>query len=225
MDLSTQIKALGVSEPFAILDQELPLEGYTRLNLSYDNPELSGMEISDPDVCQRYIESVLQRNKGSVAFGGYLEKRKLYDSPRFIQRASYMRDIHLGIDFWAPAGTVVRVPLDGSIHSFADNAGPGNYGPTVLLQHSWHNSPFYTLYGHLAKESLSDLNPGMRFKRGDPLALLGSAKVNGGYAPHLHFQLVVDLQGFTGDYPGVCAAHEVDFFRANCPDPNILLNI
>lgn len=225
MLLSKHIKELGANEPFAILDEELALKGYTRLDLSCDNPELAGLEISDPEVCQQYIDSVLDRSSGSVAFGGYLEKRRLYDSPRFIQRASYLRDVHLGMDFWAPAGTAVRVPLAGSLHSFADNAGPGNYGPTIVLQHSAADVPFYTLYGHLALESLSGLQQGMPFQRGDILAMLGSAEVNGGYAPHLHFQVVLDLQGFSGDYPGVCAEHEVDLFRKNCPDPNILLKL
>lgn len=225
MKSATFIQQLGTTESFAILDRELSLEKYARLDLSHDNPELAGLEISDPEICQAYIESVLRKSGRSVAFGGYLEKRNLYDSPRFIQRASYLRDIHLGMDFWAPAGTAIRVPLSGTLHSYANNAGPGNYGPTIVLRHDMENISFHTLYGHLALESLSGLSPGTPFERGDILAVLGSPEVNGGYAPHLHFQIILDLQGMSGDYPGVCAEHEVDFFRTNCPDPNILLNL
>ncbi|MGB5188485.1 MAG: peptidase M23, partial [Robiginitalea sp.] len=53
---------------------------------------------------------------------------------------------------------------------------------------------------------------------------LGSAKENGGYAPHLHFQLIRDLEGFRGDYPGVCALQQLEFYRQNCPDPMKYLN-
>lgn len=216
---------LGDIAPFAIMDQKFPLDRYVALNLSHDNPELADLDISDPDICQAFIDGVLNRSNGSVAYGGYLEKRNLYDSPRFVQRESYTRDIHLGIDYWAPAGTAIRVPRPGTLHSFANNGDPGNYGPTLVLEHFKGNVPFYTLYGHLSLDSLDGLTAGMVFQRGDTLATLGSSKVNGGYAPHLHFQIILDLEGMSGDYPGVCAEHELDFFKKNCPDPNILLNI
>lgn len=225
MDVLATTLNLDDIEPFAILDQKFPIDRYVALNLSYDNPDLAGMEISDPVICQAYIDTVLDNSKGSVAYGGYLEKRNLYDSPRFVQRASYMRDIHLAMDFWAPTGTSVRVPIAGTLHSFANNSDPGNYGPTLVLEHLNANVRFYTLYGHLSMESLVGLVPGMVFQRGDRLATLGSSKVNGGYAPHLHFQIILDLEGMSGDYPGVCAEHELDFFKKNCPDPNLLLNL
>lgn len=207
------------------LDPRFPYESYVPLDLSAENPALQGLEISDPDICQAYIDKVLKDSGGSVAFGGYLEKRKLYDSPRFVQRASYLRDIHLAVDFWAPTGTIVCAPIEGVLHSFGNNADPGNYGPTLVLEHHTGNISFYTLYGHLSMDSLEDLETGRRYDRGDHLAKLGPPAVNGGYAPHLHFQVILDLQGFLGDYPGVCAEHEVEFFKNNCPDPNLLLNL
>jgi hypothetical protein len=42
---------------------------------------------------------------------------------------------------------------------------------------------------------------------------------NGGWPPHLHFQLIRDIQHYHGDYPGVCAKRDVDFYACNCPDP------
>ena len=225
MNSTDLLQHLADGEPFAILDQKLPLDRYVVLDLSHDNPELAGLDISDPEICQAFIDKVLHRSGGLVAYGGYLEKRSLYDSPRFVQRESYMRDIHLAVDFWAPAGTAIRVPRAGTLHSFANNADPGNYGPTLLLKHQAAPFTYYTLYGHLSLDSLNGLAPGTPFERGDILAYLGRSEINGGYAPHLHFQIVLDLQGMTGDYPGVCADHELDFFKKNCPDPNILLNL
>jgi len=60
---------------------------------------------------------------------------------------------------------------------------------------------------------------------GDKIGTLGSHKVNGDYAPHLHFQVIKDIQGYTGDYPGVAASDKLDFYLDNCPDPNLLLKI
>lgn len=60
---------------------------------------------------------------------------------------------------------------------------------------------------------------------GDKIGAVGSAKVNGEYAPHLHFQIIEDLQGNSGDYPGVSSKEDIEFYLKNCPDPNLLLKI
>jgi len=207
------------------LDPRFPIESYVPLDLSASNPDLHGLDISDPGICQRYIDRVLVESAGLVAYGGYLEQRNLYDSPRFVQRAPYMRDIHLAVDFWAPTGTAVCAPIAGTLHSFGNNSDPGNYGPTIILEHHAGDIRFYALYGHLSMDSLDGLIPGRAYQPGVTLATLGSPEVNGGYAPHLHFQIILDLQGFSGDYPGVCAEHEVESFKNNCPDPNWLLKL
>jgi len=49
---------------------------------------------------------------------------------------------------------------------------------------------------------------------------LGKPDENGGWPPHLHFQLIRDMQGFVGDYPGVCAKQDLTFYANNCPDPS-----
>lgn len=225
MNRITRIISAHYNRRILPLDPRFPFESYVPLDLSESNPALKGLDISDPDVCQTYIDKVIRDSGGSVAYGGYLEKRNLYDSPRFVQRASYLRDIHLALDFWAPAGTTIHSPLESTLHSFANNADPGNYGPTIVLEHRVEDFTFFTLYGHLSLDSLSGLTPGMSFQPGEKLAKLGDAAINGGYAPHLHFQIILDLQGFTGDYPGVCAEHEIEFFKKNCPDPNLLLKL
>ena len=84
---------------------------------------------------------------------------------------------------------------------------------------------FYTLYGHLSLKSISHLKVGMAFKQGDLLGDLGKPDVNGDYPPHLHFQIIKDIQEFKGDYPGVCSKKHLDFYLKNCPDPNTLLKL
>lgn len=135
------------------------------------------------------------------------------------------RNIHLGIDFWIKAGTPVLAALDGRIHSFKNNIGLGDYGPTIILDHEIENQKFYTLYGHLSLESLQGISVGDFFKKGEHLANIGNSEVNGDYAPHLHFQIIKNIEDYWGDYPGVCNKNDLNFYIENCPDPNFLLKI
>ncbi len=210
------------SGPIPILDSGIPVSQYCPINLSKDNRELNSINVSDAKECQDYVDVVLKRNGSRVAYGGYLEKRNLYgDSERF--KGQEPRDIHLGMDFWCEAGTQVLAPLDGAVHSFANNSDFGNYGPTVILRHQINGNSLYTLYGHLSLESLEGLYMGKVIEKGESFAFLGTPDINVGYAPHLHFQLVLDLDNYQGDYPGVCSEKDLIYFRKNCPDPNLLL--
>jgi peptidoglycan LD-endopeptidase LytH len=56
-------------------------------------------------------------------------------------------------------------------------------------------------------------------------ARLGGADENVGWPPHLHLQIIRDLEGRRGDYPGVCRVSEAPQWLARCPDPNLLLRI
>ncbi len=154
-----------------------------------------------------------------------MEQRNLYSGNVNFESQEERRDIHLGIDFWAPAGTTVIVPLKGTVHSFQNNAIKGDYGPTIIMTHSIGRITFHSLYGHLSLESLQELYVGKGFEQGEPLATLGTPDINVHYAPHLHFQLILDLQGKQGDYPGVCRASELPFYQQNCPNPNILFRM
>lgn len=212
------------SQPIAILDSEIPLSAYTPLDLSTSNRDLEGIAITDPVACQTYIDAVLQENHAQVAYGGYLERRALYsDKPGFSGEEA--RSVHLGVDFWAPAGTKVVTPFEGTLHSFQNNAVVGDYGPTIILLHEFGGHRFHTLYGHLSVASIEQLRPGQFFKAGQTLATLGTPDINVNYAPHLHFQVIVDMEGKKGDYPGVCADKMLPFYTENCPNPNLLLQI
>ena len=84
---------------------------------------------------------------------------------------------------------------------------------------------FYTLYGHLSAESLTNLEIGKVFLKGEKIATLGNYPINGDYAPHLHFQIIKNIEEYKGDYPGVCSATTLDYYLNNCPDPNLLLKL
>jgi len=208
-----------------ILDSAIPFKDYTPLDLSFLNKKIKDLNIVDYVVCQRYVDGVLKNNDASIAYGGYLEKRPLYsDKPEFMNNG-VIRNIHLGMDFWTKAGTKVLTPIDGAVHSFKNNDTFGDYGPTIVLRHDLENVTFFTLYGHLSEESLKELYVGRKFLKGEQLATLGTPDINVGYAPHLHFQIIQDVEGNYGTYPGVCSEQDLEFYSNNCPDANLLLKI
>jgi murein DD-endopeptidase MepM/ murein hydrolase activator NlpD len=197
---------------------------YISLDLSVENKDLP--EAKTAGEFEEFIENYLKENDAVVAYGGYNEERNLYKrSEIFNDSDSEERNIHIGLDLWIKARTPVLAALDGKVHSFDFNTGIGNYGPTIILEHRIQDQTFYTLYGHLDVESIEDIEIGDTFKQGQELAFLGDASVNGDYAPHLHFQVIKDMEGEFGDYPGVCSKSDLDFYLENCPDPNLLLKL
>ncbi len=223
MNLETLLKNSNV-DSLPVLDANIPLKCNIEIDLSVANKELQAIDISSVEVCEKYISNYLKKHNAQVAYGGYLEKRNLYKGvSNFI--GSENRNIHLGIDLWCDEETTVLAVLDGEVHSFQNNNTIGNYGPTIILRHRFEGIEFYSLYGHLSEASLDNLQAGQKVTQGETIAMLGSEKINGGYAPHLHFQLIKDLQGMSGDYPGVCSEENLDFYMKNCPDPNLLLKL
>ena len=157
--------------------------------------------------------------------GRYNEARLCYTTSQF-REENGSRTIHLGIDLFAPAGEPVHAPMDGQVVSVADNNMPGDYGPTVILEHRPEDGPlFYSLYGHLRRASVSGLKAGDEVKKGDLLARMGSAEENGGWEPHLHFQVMADLLDWEGNFPGVARPEDRELWLGICPDPNTILDI
>ncbi|SCX92867.1 peptidoglycan DD-metalloendopeptidase family protein [Flavobacterium caeni] len=196
------------------------------LDLSAANQAMDGVDVTDAEAFENHLKEILANHGADAAFGGYNETRALYKrSALFYESDAEQRNIHIGLDIWMPAGTAVLAPLDGTVHSFDYNAGLGDYGPTIILEHQLGPLTFYTLYGHLSVESIAELEIGDRFLKGQKLAELGDASVNGDYAPHLHFQIIRDIGDWFGDYPGVCSAADLGHYLDNCPDPNLLLKL
>lgn len=209
-----------------VIDNSIPYDQYIPLDLSVSNKALSGLAMDNAIDFENFIEKKLAENHSKVAYGGYNEERNLYKrSSVFNDNKTEERNIHIGLDLWIKAGTSVLAALDGTVHSFNFNNNLGDYGPTIILEHQLENQTFYTLYGHLSLESIAELEIGTFFSKGQQLASLGDATVNGDYAPHLHFQIIKNIGDHCGDYPGVCSKSDLDFYLENCPDPNVLLKI
>ena len=199
---------------------------YIPLDLSTTNESLRTIKIDNTIDFEEFLENYLNKNNAKVAFGGYNEVRNLYKrSTIFNASSTEERNIHIGLDLWIKAGTPILAALDGFIHSYNNNVGLGNYGPTIILEHEIKGQKFYTLYGHLSVESINSIKVGTILKKGQQIATLGNAAVNGDYAPHLHFQIIKEITNHLGDYPGVCSKKDLKFYLENCPDPNLLLKI
>ncbi|SFC73643.1 Peptidase family M23 [Zunongwangia mangrovi] len=219
----------GLTADFTpVVGGDLKQEDFIAIDLSANNPELLKLEQLSSEAFSVFIDHNLKVAGKKVAYGGYNEVRKLYQRSQLFNKnvdEFLNRNIHIGLDIWTAEGTDVLAVLDGEIHSFKDNANFGDYGPTIILKHMIEDEVFYSLYGHLSRNSLKNLQVGQKFKAQEKIAELGAAEENGDYAPHLHFQIIKDLQENKGDYPGVASKKDLDFYLGNCPDPNLLLKI
>ncbi len=206
----------------SLFDPELVPGNTCLANLGIENTELEAIDFSDTLALDAYINAQLSRNGARYAYGGYLEDRAVYRRSALFNRGGRTpRSIHLGIDVWARAGTPVYLPLEGRIHSFRENRQFGDYGPTIIVRHQLEGQAFFTLYGHLDRESLQGLEADQPLRQGQLLCRVGPPEVNGNWPPHLHFQIIADMSGHQGDFPGVCTPEECPHFREVCPDPAV----
>ena len=211
---------------------DLPPEGRTTnvvvFDLSVGSLEFSDLaELADNDAFTGKIFRRMKEAGARVGIGRYNEARLLYTSDVFASRGGENRTIHIGIDLFMQAGSPVFAPMDGVVHSFANNRAPLDYGPAIILEHEFDEGrlKFFTLYGHLSEDSLEGLYPGKPIKRGDRIASIGAPPTNGGWPPHLHFQIICDMLGMQGDFPGVALPSQRDVWLSICPDPNLILGI
>ncbi|OXA98827.1 peptidoglycan DD-metalloendopeptidase family protein [Flavobacterium pectinovorum] len=224
--MKTLVSILKSLPPTKVIDSSIDFSKYVALDLSVTNKGLVESKPLTAADFENFITNYLKKNNAEIAFGGYIEGRNLYQrSTIFKNETLPERNIHIGLDLWGKVGTSILAPLDGKIHSFKNNEGFGDYGPTIILEHEVENEKFYTLYGHLSLESIENITVGTVLKKGDRLATFGNSTVNGDYAPHLHFQIINNIENYYGDYPGVCNINDLNFYIENCPDPNLLLKI
>jgi murein DD-endopeptidase MepM/ murein hydrolase activator NlpD len=213
--------------PLPVVDAQIPLDSYIPIDISENNKDLLNFNVASAEEWEIYITSYLGMHKKQVAFGGYIEKRALYDRSDYFKNVaeSEKRNIHLGTDLWCKAHTDVLAVLAGEVHSFKYNSNYGDYGPTIILRHVIKDEIFYSLYGHLSTQSIENIKIGAAVLQGQVIGTLGVAAVNGDYAPHLHFQIIRNLEDNFGDYPGVASENDIPFYKSNCPDPNLLLKL
>ncbi len=189
-----------------------------------DNNVIPKANLVNATKFSRHIAQILNEQGRNLGIGQYGEDRGIYQSPIYKTKVE-ARSVHLGIDLFVPVNTPIFAPLDGIIHSFQDNNHFLDYGPTIILEHNIKGGKFYTLYGHLSRTSLSKLKNGQKINAGDLFAKVGNQNENGNWPTHLHFQIITDMLGYSGDFPGVARPSEKRRYFAICPDPNLILRI
>ncbi|HEY8897749.1 MAG TPA: peptidoglycan DD-metalloendopeptidase family protein [Niastella sp.] len=175
-----------------------------------------------------YVQKKINAADSRYGIGGYNEHRTIYSISNVFdgkQPNEEPRRLHLGIDIWGPVGTPVYAFMGGMVHSFAFNDQHGDYGATLILLHQLDGLPFYTLYGHLSLRDIQSISAGNYVSIGQTIAHFGNQNENGHWPPHLHFQIILDMELKEGDYPGVCKYSEREKYLANCPDPDLILQL
>ncbi|MFH0971385.1 MAG: peptidoglycan DD-metalloendopeptidase family protein [Candidatus Micrarchaeota archaeon] len=84
-----------------------------------------------------------------------------------------------------------------------------SYGPVLVLEHDICDlgvkisekkiqrlkalglGKFYTIYGHVSRESIETVKEGDTIEKGQPVAEMGDTEINGAWSPHLHFQITL----------------------------------
>lgn len=198
------------------------------LDLSVSSPLLNGRDTDDTADFTRRTFRAMEDQGCTVGIGRYMEPRAFYLTDLFAGRPGDDRErrtIHIGVDIFDEAGASVFAPLAGTVHSVHDNGAGLDYGPTVILQHEGPAGSFWTLYGHLERDSVADLEVGGSVTAGDEIARIGPFPENGDWPPHLHFQIMTNLLGHEREFPGVALPREQSVWSSFCPDPNLILGI
>ncbi|HKD17183.1 MAG TPA: aminotransferase class III-fold pyridoxal phosphate-dependent enzyme [Thermoanaerobaculia bacterium] len=196
-------------------------------DLSVGSPVFAGPDdATDTAAMTEKLFGAMRSRGATLGIGRYDEARLLYTSDAFAGVAGEhpeRRTVHLAHDLFMAPGTPVRAPLDGRVVGAKDNAARLDYGPTVILEHAPADGPtFYTLYGHLSRASLARRKVGDTIARGEVVGEIGPAPENGDWPPHTHVQILADLLGSEGDFPGVAAATARGTWLSLCPDPSLL---
>lgn len=203
---------------------------YIWLDFTANNKDLDFVDLENTAKFSEYVFGEIAKSGAIIGVGGYMEHRVIYRRSEHFSSETEARCIHLGIDIWAEAETPIYAPFDAVVHSFQNNNNFGDYGPTIILEHTQdfdftHHKKLYTLYGHLSLDSLENLYEGKLIKAGEKFAKIGNFPINGDWPPHLHFQVMTDMLGMKGDFAGVSAISEREKYQQICLDPNLILGL
>ena len=213
-----------------LFGRELNKKEIVVFDLSIGSPLVEGdPDDGDESLLASRIFEMIEAAGAWIGIGPWAETRSVYLNSAFSNTDSIpgeYRAVHLGMDFFTEPGTPVFAPLSGKVAVFNDNAEQYSYGPVVILEHETDSGDtFFTLYGLLSRESLDGLEVGQVVEKGQPLGVVGTSDVNGGWTPHMHFQIITDMLDAGSHFPGTCASREWPVWRSLNPDPNLIAGI
>ncbi|MGF1923746.1 MAG: peptidoglycan DD-metalloendopeptidase family protein [Bacteroidia bacterium] len=216
--LNNPLNAIG-----KVVDFNPATDSLLALDLTAANTELTSTILNDTDIFSQWVERKLQQKGARYGIGGYNEHRTIYSRSEHFDTGEEPRRLHLGTDIWGPAEAPIYNFYQAEVHSFKFNDNFGDYGATIILKYQLDDLEIFGLYGHLSLSSLEGLTVGQIIPAGKQFASFGVKEENGYWPPHLHFQLIFDMEDLKGDYPGVCQYTQRDRYLQNCPDPALIL--
>ena len=206
----------------------VPLDGAAVIDISQTGAQAPSDPFS-PDIAEltRRVHAVA--GPEGVTLGRYAEPRLIYGTPAFfagVHPAADRRTIHMAVDVFMPAGTLVHAPLAGTVRHATWYSDRLDYGGMVVLEHvePASGTVFFTLYGHLSRASVDGLTKGQAIAEGEAFAALGAEAENGGWPPHVHFQLGLMPDG-DFSWLGVVDPDQLGGWRLVFPNPAALLNL
>ena len=188
---------------------------------------------------ERYSGDETKKGGGSDQYtiGRYNEPRPtLYSHGLFTTSTSSPRYIHMGIDIGAPVLTPVYSFDSGTLIAQGALPSKGDYGHSMVIEYIWtreqplkaltktisRGQSYWALYGHLSAESITRYEVGAPVERGEQVGAIGAAYENGGWPPHLHFQLST-VRPVHHDLPGAVSDGEHQRALDLYPDPRQVL--
>jgi len=220
-------------QPASVLPFDLRRAGRVVISLADGAPATN---FPGPVESWEWMQAQMDAAGAQVVVGRYDEDRSCYQGEQFRTDAPEPRSVHTGIDLFIAENTTVHAMLPGVVESVVDNDVAYDYGPTVVLRHATHTgtvdagTPFWVLYGHLARATLTHVRVGDTVAAGDVVGFIGDHTVNGGWAPHVHVQIMTDLMadpetGFDGNFEGAGEPSRMALWRSLVPDANLLIRL
>jgi len=188
-----------------------------------------GSDPSVPDISSDAFDVWFNKKREDqntrYGIGRYGEDRTVYQSASFASAASNeRRTYHMGLDVFVDADEALYAPIAGTVHTLHNNAFHLDYGPTLILKHETPDGvPFYSLYGHLSPSIFELHKEGDKIDAGQLIAHIGDWDVNGGWSPHLHFQIMTDMFGHKENFYGVGHKSLWHIWQQICIDPDLML--
>lgn len=162
---------------------ELKKGKWVEINMNEESRK-TNFEMSDAEVCTKWLESLHKEKGADYSYGGFLEDRThIWRNHPNNSGASL---IHLGVDYNVSAGTKVCLPADGKVfHIMKDPTNRRGWGGRIIFELS---NGTYLIYGHLKQDFIVGL--GQECKKGEVVGIIGESKENGNWFPHLHVQIM-----------------------------------
>jgi len=141
----------------------------------------------EADLTDKFLNALHKREDVGYSFGGYLEDRANLWAGSYMEGSG--KEVHLGIDVNAPAGTNVAPAYDCKIAKIIhDPEQDGGWGSVIIFE---LDKPIgdisHFIYAHLSKEFIYT-GEGDHVKAGQAVGCLGKTHENGGWYEHLHVQ-------------------------------------